>query len=171
MLKDGVSTAEDRSVAALVHADMIPEAVYYVDPVPEEPDRRASWHAAAVSALSTCDIVFLDPDNGLCVPSAGKAKRVKYVQYNELSDYRNKAVIVYNHRRRQKPDVYFADLAAKLPDYAMLPVLTFSNFTVRDYLVLINKENIAEQFLRTLEAFAEAWSQYMKICFHQDIKE
>ena len=47
---------------------------------------RMAWHADALKKLRGCDLVFLDPDNGLMVPSAG-AKSNKYVKPEEIVDY------------------------------------------------------------------------------------
>ena len=45
----------------------------------------ADWHRQALAALNGCEIVFVDPDNGLMVPSAWRSKKSnKYVLPEEL---------------------------------------------------------------------------------------
>ena len=63
-----------------------------------------------ITKLVDCDIVFLDPDNGLNVKSVkpGSPKSPKYVWLHEASDYiaSGKSVIFYNHRPRKKAEAY-----------------------------------------------------------------
>ena len=70
---------------------------------------RKEWHNNALTDLAGNDIVCVDPDNGLIVPSAiGKPKENKYVLYDELADYyaHQSSVIYYQHKAR-KPDEYY----------------------------------------------------------------
>ena len=70
---------------------------------------RKVWHNKALEALVGNSIIFVDPDNGLIVPSAvGKPKENKYVLYDELADYyaQQSSVIYYQHKAR-KPDEFY----------------------------------------------------------------
>lgn len=137
-----ISRSSERSVHALEEASLIPGATYFSDVVPVED--RAAWHARALAALVGTDLVFLDPDNGLLVKSVGKrsAKAPKYTFYEEVADYvaRGKSVIVYNHRSRRKPDVYFGEiyekLAAAVPQASDVTAITFPKGSVRDYFAI-----------------------------------
>lgn len=40
---------------------------------------RAAWHSRALAALAGCEIVFVDPDNGLMVPSARRSKKSQQI--------------------------------------------------------------------------------------------
>ena len=76
---------------------------------PERDTIRREWHERAVTTLSERDIICVDPDNGLIVPSAvGKPKENKYVLRNELVDYyaQQSSVIYYQHKAR-KPDEFY----------------------------------------------------------------
>ena len=117
-----ISTSPQRSIEVLEQAALLDAArtVYYKEEVTV--DRRAQWHADALQALADCDLVFLDPDNGLLVKSVGRrsAKSVKYVFDEELNDYlaRGQSVVLYNHRARKPAAQYFralADRCAALP--------------------------------------------------------
>lgn len=137
-----ISRSPERSVRALKAASLIPGAAYFSDVVLVED--RAAWHARALAALAVADLVFLDPDNGLLVKSVGKrsAKAPKYTFYEEVADYvaRGKSVIVYNHRSRKKPDVYFGEiyekLAAAVPQASDVTAITFPKGSVRDYFAI-----------------------------------
>ena len=70
---------------------------------------REEWHKQAVDQLSELDVVFVDPDNGLVVPSAeGRPKENKYVKPDELLAYYRKgsSVIYYQHRARRQNEFY-----------------------------------------------------------------
>ena len=80
-----------RSVSALEIMDLVPNAVYYHDELcsPSSTPSRCDWNIKALEALSSADIVFLDPDNGLLVKSVSprSTKSNKYVLSNEITDY------------------------------------------------------------------------------------
>ncbi len=68
---------------------------------PERAARRANWFARSLDAMSGCDVVCVDPDNGLVVPSAaGGPKESKYVLPSELAGYyaQGSTVVYYQHK-------------------------------------------------------------------------
>ena len=70
---------------------------------------RKEWHRQALDQLSKLDVVFVDPDNGLVVPSAeGRPKENKYVMPDELLAYyhKGKTVIYYQHKARKRDEFY-----------------------------------------------------------------
>ena len=70
---------------------------------------REEWHKCALTRLSGVDVVFVDPDNGLVVPSVtGTAKENKYVKPGELLDYysQGSSIIYYQHKARLPDDYY-----------------------------------------------------------------
>ena len=104
-----------REVAALEKDAILPAKRYSVRldfTDTRKPDRKSvrdRWHADAVKALQGCDLVFVDPDNGLICPSAvGMKKSNKYVLCKELADYYNTgaSVIYYQHKARRKDEFY-----------------------------------------------------------------
>src|ERR1700760_3366792 len=60
-----------RAVAALENAGLLPDAIYFSEEIPvaisPQTTRvlREAWFARCQAHLSSCDFVFLDPDNGL----------------------------------------------------------------------------------------------------------
>lgn len=150
--------AAQRTICKLQNSGQV-DAVWFSDLVPFKEERFA-WHRRAVLTLSICDIVFLDPDNGLLVKSVGKgsAKSVKYVFPEEVADYiaQGISVVFYNHRQRKAEDVYFSEIKEKL--YAQnglqghsLSKITFPKCSVRDYiLIAANPEH--QQMISTVLA-------------------
>ena len=109
--------SEARMIQALQN-DNILKAVYYTEQLDfseknkaERKSLRAKWHEDALNVLCDQDVVFLDPDNGLLVPSAeGTRRENKYVLSNEIANYfqQGSSVIFYQHKAR-KPDSYYSD--------------------------------------------------------------
>lgn len=137
----------NRSVCSLESANLIPDAVYYPDTVPV--DNREDWHANALSFFrkNNADLVFLDPDNGLLVPSAkkGSPRSVKYAYYEEVADYLDakQSVLIYNHRSRKNELEYFREIESRLREKVPetlrdteLFTITFPRYSVRDYFAI-----------------------------------
>lgn len=79
----------------------------------ERTARRAEWFADSLVAMAGSDIVCVDPDNGLVVPSAlGRPKENKYVLPEELASYyaQGSTVIYYQHKARYKDERYTKQL-------------------------------------------------------------
>jgi hypothetical protein len=72
---------------------------------PAERDKRilysAAWMEGAKRKTASCDVVFVDPDNGLEVISVDRQHKQgpKYVFFDELASYleRDQSLIVYHH--------------------------------------------------------------------------
>ena len=133
----------DRSIKALEKENLINNAIYYSVEIMRSDRER--WHRNAVSALSSADIVFLDPDNGLLPVSVknGSERSVKYAYYEELGDYLNNdcSVLVYQHRCRKKRRVYYEEIEERMEKAGLLrgrtlQVITFPKRSVRDYFAL-----------------------------------
>ena len=81
-----ISESDVRSIARLEQAALLDpkKTVYYHEVI--SVSGRSQWHNNALQALASCELVFLDPDNGLSVKSVGRgsAKSVKYVWDEEL---------------------------------------------------------------------------------------
>lgn len=107
--------ADQRKVSALQN-DRILQAVFFDETLDfagkKKTERilsREEWHKQAIDQLSEVDVVFVDPDNGLVVPSAeGRPKENKYVKPDELKAYYRKGstVIYYQHKARRQDDFY-----------------------------------------------------------------
>lgn len=113
------------------------------------PATRTSWHVKALSRFYDCDIVFLDPDNGMLVKSVGQSapKSIKYVLPEEIIEYyaSGKSVVFYNHRSREKESVYLKRFdwlqTEKRLSGASVFGLKFVCGTIRDYIFLAKPEH------------------------------
>ena len=111
--------ARTRGVKAVQQSAILPEGtIYYNKPLDlrgvkkgrgetlqqAREQARAEWNALALEETKDCEIVFLDPDNGLETTSVDAAalRGVKYAYYDELKSYldREQSVVVYHHLNR-----------------------------------------------------------------------
>lgn len=102
-----------RSVARLQTIDAWPDRVTFFD----EPLRwagladrlahRAGWLDRALAATTDCDLICVDPDNGLEVASVSRtaAKGPKYACLDELQRFwrRGQSLVIYQHANRRAP--------------------------------------------------------------------
>lgn len=109
---------------------------------------RMDWHRQALQALHGCDIVFVDPDNGLMVPSAeDTAKSNKFVLPNELAEYylAGASIIYYQHKAR-RTDEFYIDQHRQLVSSGAFPGATslglkFIKTSLRYYFCAIHPEH------------------------------
>ena len=95
----------ERRLSRFHEFNILDKTSYFEDHVPITKLERLEWHKKAIEELKACDFVFLDPDNGLKVPSA-KGKRVaKYVKDIEIKEYleNKQAVITIQFARQCNP--------------------------------------------------------------------
>ena len=110
-----IVTSNQRETTAIERSGIL-SATYYSVPIAgayknkaERLEQRKRWHMSALKALRGTDVVYVDPDNGLMVPSAqGTAKMGKYVEAQEIADYyrQGSSVIYYQHKARLQDDEY-----------------------------------------------------------------
>ena len=163
----------NRTVHALESASIL-DAVYYSKSLDyaclakaERQIRRKQWHSEAIEQLGECDVIFVDPDNGLLVPSAaGTPSDVKYAFPDELMEYyrHGKTVIYYQHKARKK-DFFYCDQHRRLfMTNCDMPGLglKFTRTSLRYYFFLLCPEH--ERILT--ECVRKMLSSPWKDCFH-----
>ncbi len=66
--------------------------------------KREKWLLNAVETVMNCDVIFLDPDNGLEVKSVKRHanRAVKYVYWDEAEQFfdKGKSLVIYHHLNR-----------------------------------------------------------------------
>ncbi len=108
----GVVGSGQRTVSALEHAALLPGAVYAGDLL-EWPGHafraraewRSRWFEAQLNRLTCCDLVFADPDNGLCETERfrpGRRKDWKRISLDEVTRLcAGRTGIIYHHNTRR----------------------------------------------------------------------
>ena len=155
----------DRSVSIIESSGLLPKAVFYnarlnsgiASPIGRG-EWRYDWFQCLKSTLSDCNIVFADPDNGLCAdnkfnPARRKDwKRMPLEEAKELA--KGRTAILYHHNSR------FPGGHRKEIDYwmGMLPgnshALYWRRISNRTFFIVNPTLEIEER----LKAFAKRWA-------------
>ena len=165
-----------REVSALERSDIL-QATFYSKLLDftgaggsERQTIRWEWHGRAMQQLQNCDIVFVDPDNGLMVPSAnGTLKSNKFVLPFELVEYyrAGASVIYYQHKARRSDDFYIAQ-NRKLIESGAFPQAASLGFKFRTtsqryFFCLIHKEHVSAFSVCADRIIKTPWNQHFSI--------
>lgn len=94
-----------RDVKNIQNNGILPRGTVYYDKILKS-DRgyRENWVKEAFEETAGCDVIFVDPDNGLEVPSVKPHYKhgPKYVFFDELLGYldRDQSLVIYQHLSR-----------------------------------------------------------------------
>ena len=133
-------------------------------------ERRAEWFAKSLDVMAGKDIVCVDPDNGLVVPSAkGRPKENKYVLPEELARYyaQGSTVVYYQHKARRKDPFYTDQLKAllrreDLPGASGL-ALKFEKVSQRYYMFIVQPRHREMVEKSVKDMLSTSWGEH----FHQ----
>lgn len=126
----GWVNAGQRGVGLIERSDLLGDAGFFADLVPDSASARGRYLEELTKACAGHELVFLDPDNGLEVKSVpyGRRGSSKYTYLQELQTFfRNgHSVLVYQHFPRRKRDEFVGETAARLAsELGIDRVLTF----------------------------------------------
>lgn len=171
----------DRRVSAIESAGLLgSDTVFFGVPVPgPRPGAtaqgkvlpRTQWAQASLGATESCDLVFLDPDNGLETKSVPitRAKAPKYVYLDEVDQLyrRGQSVVIYHHlgrngSHRQQVARWRERLAERFsPDDIF--ALTFRRGTARAYFVLATSTHAGVLAERLVNLVDSAWADHFEL--------
>lgn len=164
-----------RSVIGIEQLSLLSTQKYYheriFEPKIQTTESRSGWHQKGLEAMSDCDLVFLDPDNGMLPKSVSRAsnKSIKYVLPEEIMDYYDAghSVVFYSHRTRESLDVYlerFEELFECAEGKgAKIKGLTFKRGTLRDYFFVLHEEHENQVQNGIDKIMTSKWSQHFEI--------
>jgi hypothetical protein len=174
-----IEKEKERDVRAIEKADILPNAVFVSDQVPCEvrpyslrPAERSRWLARIKVKLTDCNLVFLDPDNGIAPEGlrltrrrAGKSvtiEEMKMLQEN------NRAMVVYHHQSHY-PGGHLSeihDLAVRLKKSGLhvSGALRAKPWSPRVFFIL-NGDN---ELHARAKCIAEHWKNW--IAWHPDVE-
>jgi hypothetical protein len=153
VLKEIVEGGE-RCVRLIEQRKVLPEGtVFFSERLPSNgpialSTRRANrqkWFERALATTRGCELVFLDPDNGLEIASAppGSARSHKYALMQEMESLvaRRQSVLVYQHMHRRAPHQSqvaegLARLREAFPDAPSIVAATFRRGSARTFFLL-----------------------------------
>lgn len=128
---------------------------------------RAEWFEKSLGEMVGNDIVLVDPDNGLVVPSAkGRPKENKYVLPEEIACYyaQGSTVVYYQHKARRK-DTFYTDQLKELLGREDLPgasglALKFEKVSQRYYMFVIQPQHRKAVEKVVNDMLATAWRDH-----------
>lgn len=131
--------------------------------------RRAEWFDRSLAVMAGRDIVCVDPDNGLVVPSAkGRPKENKYVLPEELAGYyaQGSTVIYYQHKARRKDPFYTRQLDGllqreDLPGASGL-ALKFERVSQRYYMLIVQPRHREGVEKAVGDLLSTAWGEHFR---------
>jgi len=105
-IKELLSSDRKRQVNLIEKSGLLPKAEYFSPHVPDAASGRIQWFDSLAESVQSCDLVFLDPDNGLEVkskPYGGKgSSKFLYRREVEVLWAAGKSLLIYQHFIREK---------------------------------------------------------------------
>lgn len=133
------------SVAAVAQSGVLPGDTVYCDEVVPPGALRGWWANAAFEAVRGCDLVFVDPDNGLVPKSVGRlsarAPKCAFVDELQRGIRPEQSLVAYHHLDRSgsaavQAQRHLMTLREAFPDHAAPWAVRFRRGTGRLYLVV-----------------------------------
>lgn len=120
-----------RSVSHARAWDLVSGAAYFDQLLTDSWSARLAYFEAARHVLGNCDLIFVDPDNGIEVPGTklGASGSSKYVYWTELQAIyaAGHSILVYQHFPRVVRERFIPFLASRLnEELAASTVVAFS---------------------------------------------
>ena len=101
-----LSSGQKRRVGLLEDTGLLPNAEYFPVTLPDTASGRERWFTALSQRGQECDLVFLDPDNGMEVRSRayGGKNSSKFLYWREVEALwtSGKSLLIYQHFIREK---------------------------------------------------------------------
>jgi hypothetical protein len=148
----------------------------------EREKRRETWLNNAISAVSKCNVVFLDPDNGLQIDSCKKIHQIKahkFSYYSEISKLAEDkhSTVIYHHLNRHDShanqiETRVNELRKEIKPTGKIFAVRFRPYSPRAYFILTdsNAENcIRESLMKMLsKSGGKFWDSFYeeKLGFH-----
>ena len=155
LLKSGVTPR----VGLIEETALLGTANYFSKIVPDAADPRKVWAKALVKAASQSELVFLDPDNGLEVPSRpfGRRHSSKYAYWPEVRAIwkGGASVLIYQHFRREKRETFIPRMAQEL--HARTGGVVEAFRTPRVLFILASQQKHSRRIRRAIGRVARLW--------------
>lgn len=117
-LTDLLNTGVKPRVGLIEESSLLGTADYFSEIVPDAAAPREAWTERLLKAASASEFVFLDPDNGLEVPSRplGRKESSKYAYWPEVAAIweGGASVLIYQHFRREKRETFVPRMVGEL---------------------------------------------------------
>ncbi len=170
----------NRSISAIANGTILPRGTVFCDAhtCPAEPAKRedrllhrSNWLADSLRLTKACQLVFLDPDNGVEVASVPKhhPKAGKYIFWDELVPFwkRGQSLVIYHHLNRTKPGFYqVAQLTAHFKvkfEGALIRPLVFRRGSCRVFWLACPNSPLGREIeRRAIEFLRGDWTRHFR---------
>jgi len=160
-LVDLLRSPPQPSVSLIEGSDLLPRASYYSAVVPNTRRERDAWRDGLLRAAKDVDLVFLDPDNGIEVPSKpiGRKGSSKYVTWDEIKGLWNagSSLLIYQHFRRECRDTFVQRMAEDLRSRVDADFVEAFR-TPHVLFLLAAQDRHAQKFVDNVSFLAERWN-------------
>lgn len=151
-----------RDIAIIQSTNLIPNAKYFDKVIEDEAPSREEFFTNLISQSVNCDLIFLDPDNGLEVKSVqyGKRGSQKYVYEAEIKKLfdAGHSLLLYQHFGRRNRDTFIEEIASRLIEMTRASEI-ISLRTVYTVFFLIPQEHHRTLIEKGLSALEGRWGQ------------
>ncbi len=155
-----LKSATAPAVSLLETSNLLPNTRYYSALVPDRREDRDTWRRGLLEAARHVDWVFLDPDNGLEVPSrpVGRRGSSKYVTWPEVQELFTAgcSLLIYQHFRRERREALAQRLGSELGKRTGAPI-TLAFHTPHVLFLLATQDRHAPRLQQAVSKVAERW--------------
>jgi hypothetical protein len=152
---------ENRSVAQIEKSNLLGNSTFFSEEVKDDKDERKKWFDNLLAKAKECDLVFLDPDNGIEVNSKpyGTKDSSKYVYWDELKRLwgEGKSLLIYQHFCRKKRLPFIRDLLDHLKKKTSSNVVLDAFYAKNVVFLLALQKEHKVHHTAIKEAIGEKW--------------
>ncbi len=165
-IKKLMNDNQERNLTLIENTNLIVNAEYFSTLVPDSAEERDTWFEALIDKAQSCDMIFLDPDNGLEIKSKGYGNKdsSKFLFWQEVEKLwsMKKSLVVYQHFIREKRDVFIPRMVNTLKEKA--PESLVHPFTTSNVLFLMALQPNHQRFYdEIINSVQEKWGNEIKV--------
>jgi len=165
-LADLLRSAAPPSVSLIERSALLPRVRYYSAVVPDGRMERDAWRDNLLCKALGVDLVFLDPDNGIEVPSkpVGRKRSSKYVTWQEIQALWEAgcSLLIYQHFRREARDAFVSRLVSELRERTGAGY-TEAFLTPNVLFLLLAQDRHQERLRRVVDVLSAHWKGQIDI--------
>ena len=160
-LAELLRSPSQRSVSLIEGSGLLPRTRYFSAVVPDRRGERDGWRENLLRAASGIDLVFLDPDNGIEVPSkpVGHKGSSKYVTWREIRSLWKAgcSLLIYQHFPREERQAFIQRIASELGRHTGTRFIGAFR-TSHVLFLLAAQDRHAQRFREAIPLFSERWN-------------
>lgn len=147
-------------VSLIEGSSLLPCSTFFSAVVPDARDDRDLWRKALMKSAAGVDLVFLDPDNGIEVPSKpiGSKGSSKYVSWQEIQGIWELrcSILIYQHFRHAPREAFAARMVSELRRRIGAP-FTQAFRTAHVLFLLVAQAKHEARFREAISCFLPRW--------------